>query len=188
MAICAVHTSTQFNPTCSSISTPSKSHLGFCQRQQVVFYTKRTSKRSSTPYVGLIACAAGGQETVVIGLAADSGCGKSTFMRRLTSVFGGAAEPPKGGNPDSNTLISDTTTVICLDDYHSLDRTGRKEKGVTALDPRANDFDLMYEQVKAIKDGKAVEKPIYNHVSGLLDPPELIKPPKILVIEGLHPM
>lgn len=71
-------------------------------------------------------------------------------------MFGGAAEPPKGGNPDSNTLISDMTTVICLDDYHSLDRTGRKEKGVTALDPRANDFDLMYEQVKALKSGIAV--------------------------------
>ncbi|KAL8257681.1 hypothetical protein R6Q59_029722 [Mikania micrantha] len=46
----------------------------------------------------------------------------------------------------------------------------------------------MYEQVKALKDGIAIEKPIYNHVSGLLDPSELIKPPKILVIEGLHPM
>ncbi|XP_058079634.1 phosphoribulokinase, chloroplastic-like [Magnolia sinica] len=126
--------------------------------------------------------------TVVIGLAADSGCGKSTFMRRLTSVFGGAAEPPKGGNPDSNTLISDTTTVICLDDYHSLDRYGRKEKGITALDPRANNFDLMYQQVKSLKEGIAVEKPIYNHVTGLMDSPELIKPPKILVIEGLHPM
>ncbi|KAD0221964.1 hypothetical protein E3N88_44582 [Mikania micrantha] len=53
---------------------------------------------------------------------------------------------------------------------------------------RANNFDLMYEQVKALKDGIVVEKPIYNHVSGLLDPSELIKPPKILVIEGLHPM
>lgn len=125
---------------------------------------------------------------MVIGLAADSGCGKSTFMRRLTSVFGGAAEPPKGGNPDSNTLISDTTTVICLDDYHSLDRYGRKDQGVTALDPRANNFDLMYEQVKALKEGKPVMKPIYNHVTGILDPAEKINPPKILVIEGLHPM
>ncbi|KAF5477853.1 hypothetical protein F2P56_004466 [Juglans regia] len=188
MAICAVYTTQSLNPTCS-ISTPSKTHLGFHQKQ-VVFYTtgKKTSRRgsSSSPYV--ITCATGDSQTIVIGLAADSGCGKSTFMRRLTNVFGGAAEPPKGGNPDSNTLISDTTTVICLDDYHSLDRTGRKEKGVTALDPRANDFDLMYEQVKALKDGTAVDKPIYNHVTGLLDPPELIKPPKILVIEGLHPM
>jgi phosphoribulokinase len=136
----------------------------------------------------VVVCKAGDGQTVVIGLAADSGCGKSTFMRRLTSVFGGAGSPPKGGNPDSNTLISDTTTVICLDDYHSLDRFGRKEKAVTALDPRANDFDLMYEQVKALKEGKSVQKPIYNHVTGLLDAPETIAPPKILVIEGLHPM
>lgn len=191
MAICTVYTTPSLNSTCS-ISTTSKTQLGFHQKQ-VVFYSsgKKTSKRGSnttSPYVITCSTTVGDSKTVVIGLAADSGCGKSTFMRRLTSVFGGAAEPPKGGNPDSNTLISDTTTVICLDDYHSLDRTGRKQKGVTALDPRANDFDLMFEQVKAIKDGIPVEKPIYNHVTGLLDPPELIKPPKILVIEGLHPM
>lgn len=179
-----VSTAKSLNYT-ESVYSSSKTSLGYPQKQ-VIFFTrgKKTNKRG--PW--LITCSAGDQQTVVIGLAADSGCGKSTFMRRLTSVFGGAAKPPRGGNPDSNTLISDTTTVICLDDYHSLDRTGRKEKGVTALDPRANDFDLMYEQVKALKDGIAVEKPIYNHVTGLLDPPELIKPPKILVIEGLHPM
>merc|ERR1712115_44573 len=113
--------------------------------------------------------ASGEQKTIVIGLAADSGCGKSTFMRRVTQLFGGKPEPPKGGNPDSNTLISENTTVICLDDYHCLDRYGRKEKGVTALAPEAQDFDLMYEQIKAIKEGKSVEKPIYNHVTGLLD-------------------
>ncbi|KAL7598318.1 hypothetical protein Lser_V15G27108 [Lactuca serriola] len=103
-------------------------------------------------------------------------------------MFDGAASPPKGGNPDSNILISDTTTIICLDDYHSFDRTGRKAKRVTALDPQTNDFDLMYEHVKALKDGVAVEKPIYNHIIGLLDALELIKSSKILVIKGLHLM
>eukprot|EP00891_Asterochloris_glomerata_P002573 jgi/Astpho2/2573/Aster-04283 len=127
------------------------------------------------------------KRTVVIGLAADSGCGKSTFMRRMTSVFGGSPRPPAGGNPDSNTLISDSTTVICLDDYHSLDRNGRKKEGVTALDPKAQDFELMAEQVKALRNGESVDKPIYNHVTGLLDPPEKTKSPHILVIEGLHP-
>jgi phosphoribulokinase len=124
---------------------------------------------------------------VVIGIAADSGCGKSTFMRRMTSIFGGEPKAPEGGNPDSNTLLSDTTTVICLDDYHCLDRFGRKEEGVTALAPEAQDFDLMYNQVKDLKEGKAVGKPIYNHVSGLLDPAEEIESPEILIIEGLHP-
>ena len=128
-----------------------------------------------------------GKPTVVIGLAADSGCGKSTFMRRMTSIFGGEPKAPEGGNPDSNTLLSDTTTVICLDDYHCLDRFGRKEKGVTALAPEAQDFDLMYNQVKDLKEGKTVGKPIYNHVSGLLDPAEEIESPEILIIEGLHP-
>lgn len=75
------------------------------------------------------------------------------------------------------------TTVICLDDYHCLDRFGRKEKGVTALDPKAQDFDLMYQQVKDIKDNKPISKPIYNHVTGLLDPEETIKPPKVSALQ-----
>ena len=37
----------------------------------------------------------------------------------------------------------------------------------------------MYEQTKALKEGKPVQKPIYNHVSGKLDPAEEIKAPKV---------
>ena len=79
------------------------------------------------------------------------------------------------------------TTVICLDDYHCLDRYGRKEKKVTALDPVAQDFDLMYEQTKSLKEGKPVQKPIYNHVSGLLDPPEEIVSPNVRSDPGPPP-
>ena len=81
---------------------------------------------------------------VLIAVAGDSGCGKSTFLRRLTDLFG-----------------EEFMTVICLDDYHSLDRKGRKAAGVTALNPKANNFDLMYEQIKALKSGQAIDKPIY---------------------------
>jgi len=108
---------------------------------------------------------------VLIGVAGDSGCGKSTFLRRLTDLFG-----------------EEFMTVICLDDYHSLDRKGRKAAGVTALNPKANNFDLMAEQIKALKEGKAIDKPIYNHETGELDPPERIEPNKVIVIEGLHPL
>merc|ERR1712100_192843 len=110
-----------------------------------------------------------------------------TFMRRMTSLFGGKASPPEGGNPDSNTLISDTTTVLCLDDYHLNDRQGRKESGLTALNLKEQNFDLMYEQVKALKEGKTVQKTIYNHVTGVFDPAEEIVSPNILILEGLHP-
>lgn len=108
---------------------------------------------------------------VLIGVAGDSGCGKSTFLRRLSDLFG-----------------EEFMTVICLDDYHSLDRYQRKEQKVTALDPKANNFDLMYEQIKALKEGKEINKPIYNHETGLIDPPEVVKPNKVIVVEGLHPL
>jgi phosphoribulokinase len=108
---------------------------------------------------------------VVIGVAGDSGCGKSTFLQRIIDLFG-----------------EDFVTVICLDDYHSLDRYQRKEQKVTALDPRANNFDLMYEQIRDLKSGKTIQKPIYNHETGLIDPPEKIEPNHVVVIEGLHPL
>ena len=136
----------------------------------------------------------GGQVPIIIGVAADSGCGKSTFMRRLTSIFGGDVVGPLGGGFgaqggwETNTLVSDLTTVICLDDYHLNDREGRKVTKRTALDPLENNFDLMYEQVKALKEGKSISKPIYNHVNGTLDTPETIEPTPIIIFEGLHPM
>merc|ERR1711988_673630 len=107
---------------------------------------------------------------VVIGVAADSGCGKSTFMRLLVQNFGGANVGPLGGGFDgggweTNTLVSDDVTVICLDDYHLNDRGGRKVSKRTALDTAEQKFDLMYEQMAALKKGESVKKPIYNHVN-----------------------
>merc|ERR1719199_1941584 len=95
-------------------------------------------------------------KSVVIGIAADSGCGKSTFMRRLTSIFGGESKLLDIGR-ETNTLVSDTTTVICLDDYHKWDRTGRKSNpewpdGITALHQACQDWDKMAADVTDIKD------------------------------------
>eukprot|EP01041_Mallomonas_annulata_P002269 gene2269-4418_t len=134
------------------------------------------------------------EKVILIGVAADSGCGKSTFMRRLTKVFGGKQVGPLGGGfgtPggwETNTLVSDMTTVLCLDDYHLNDRAGRKVSGLTALNVKEQKFDLMYEQLKALKEGKSISKPIYNHVNGTIDTPETVEATPIIIIEGLHPM
>merc|ERR1719159_924960 len=129
---------------------------------------------------------------VVIGVAADSGCGKSTFMRRLTSIFGGESKLLDIGR-ETNTLVSDMTTVICLDDYHKWDRTGRKSNpewpdGITALHEACQDWDKMAADVTDLKAGKSVSKPIYNHITGELDPYEDVSPTPIVIFEGLHPM
>jgi hypothetical protein len=70
---------------------------------------------------------------------------------------------------------------------HPAHRNGRKKENVTALAPAAQNFDLMYEQVKALKEGKSVAKPIYNHVSGLLDPAESIDSPNVSAGAGSGP-
>jgi len=124
---------------------------------------------------------------VVIGIAADSGCGKSTFMRRLTSIFGGESKLLDIGR-ETNTLVSDMTTVICLDDYHKYDRYQRKDTGITALSADCQLWDKMAADVTDLKSGKTVSKPIYNHITGELDPDEEVSPTPIVIFEGLHPM
>lgn len=118
---------------------------------------------------------------VMIGVAADSGCGKSTFLRRILGALGTEVKP-------GHTAVGDMMTVVCLDDYHINDRAGRKATGLTALDVKENDFQLMAAQMAALKAGKAINKPIYNHDTGFKDPPELLEPNKVIVAEGLHPM
>jgi len=154
---------------------------------------KPTSLRGASSSSSLQMALKDGETPIVIGLAADSGCGKSTFMRRVTSTFGGDQCGPLGGGFgtdggwETNTLVSDMATVICLDDYHLNDRGGRKVSGLTALNTAEQKFNLMFEHVQALKNGKSVMKPIYNHVNGTLDEPEKIEPTPVIIIEGLHP-
>ncbi|KAK4534725.1 hypothetical protein CDCA_CDCA02G0750 [Cyanidium caldarium] len=118
---------------------------------------------------------------VIVAVAADSGAGKSTFLRRVQRMFG--TEVPKGHTPQGELM-----TVICLDDWHNRDRQGRKVDQITALDENCQNFELMAEQLEALKEGRDIMKPIYNHDTGNIDPPELIQPNHIIVIEGLHPL
>merc|ERR1712146_845474 len=121
------------------------------------------------------------QRPVIFGVAADSGCGKSTFLRRVNAIFGTTTSK-------AHTPTGDLITTICLDDFHTLDRTGRGQTGISALDVRANNFALMADQLKALKQGRAIKKPIYNHDTGAIDPVETIHPNHIIIVEGLHPM
>ena len=102
-------------------------------------------------------------------------------MKRIVQTLGAEVT-------DAHTPQGDLMTVICLDDYHLNDRAGRKESGKTALHTEEQLFDLMAEQAEALKAGKQIMKPIYNHDTGMKDPEEKIDPNHIMVLEGLHPM
>jgi len=104
-----------------------------------------------------------------IGVAGDSGSGKTSFTRGIRSIFG-----------------DDMVSTITLDDYHSLDRIQRKEQGVTPLDPGVNRIDVLERDLFLLKRGIPIEKPVYNHTTGVFDPPVIFRTKKILILEGLH--
>jgi phosphoribulokinase len=108
---------------------------------------------------------------IMIAVGGDSGTGKTTLCRGLDRIFGG-----------------DRIETICLDDYHSLDRAQRKAVGLTALDPRANNFAAMEEDLWAIREGRGIDKPVYDHSDGTFKGPERVEPKEIVVVQGLFPL
>ncbi len=106
-----------------------------------------------------------------IGVAGDSGSGKTTFTEGIRSIFG-----------------PDIVSTISLDDYHTLDRKARAKQGITPLNPNANNIALLEEHLQLIKTGQTIQKPVYNHTTGTFDPPVPFTPTKIVILEGLHPL
>ncbi len=107
---------------------------------------------------------------IFVGIGGDSGSGKSTLAAAFYDLFG-----------------SERITTVCLDDYHSLDRRERALVGITPLNPRANNFALMEEQLWALKRGQAIEKPVYDHRDGTFKERETVRPSEVVIIQGLHP-
>ncbi|ABS54797.1 phosphoribulokinase/uridine kinase [Methanoregula boonei 6A8] len=105
----------------------------------------------------------------VIGVAGDSGSGKTTFTNAIREIFG-----------------PDLVATITLDDYHTYDREERHHLDITPLHPDANNLSGLEADVAHLKQGYAIEKPVYNHATGTFDPPIPFPSKKILILEGLH--
>ena len=105
----------------------------------------------------------------VIGVAGDSGSGKTTFTNAIREIFG-----------------PDLVATITLDDYHKYDREERHRLDITPLHPDANNLAGLEADVARLKQGYAIEKPVYNHATGTFDPPITFPSKKILILEGLH--
>jgi phosphoribulokinase len=107
--------------------------------------------------------------SLIIGVAGDSGSGKSTFTKSISNLLG-----------------KDMVSFFSLDDYHLEDRETRKKTGHLPLDPKINNLELAGEHLKILRKGKAIIKPVYNHTTGKFDPPQVFEPKKIVIVEGLH--
>lgn len=108
--------------------------------------------------------------TIIIGVAGGTGSGKSTFTNRLKNYFG------------------DQISVVYHDNYYKRqDSLSFEERTKTNYDhPDALETDLLIEHLKALKDGKAVQCPVYDYtVHNRSDRFIEIRPSKIIVVEGI---
>ena len=106
----------------------------------------------------------------IIGIAGGSGSGKSTFAARLVKEF-----------PDSVTLVS------CDNYYLAHDELALEERRHLNYDsPEAFEFELMIEQIEALKDGRAIECPIYDFTRHTRSGEVMkIEPRPIIIIDGI---
>lgn len=102
-----------------------------------------------------------------------------------------------GGSASGKTFVlkkvlekipADKITVVSIDDYYKdFSVLPLEERAKINFDhPKAFDWKLMNEQIKALKSGQTIEKPIYDFtIHGRSPKTELVEPKELIVIEGI---
>ena len=104
----------------------------------------------------------------ILGVVGDSAAGKTTITRGLVRSLG-----------------EDKVTHVCTDDYHKYDRRQRAERNLTPLDPDCNYIDIIGQDLRRLRAGAAILKPVYRHADGTFGAPVYVKPSGFTVVEGL---
>ena len=108
---------------------------------------------------------------MVIGIAGGSGSGKSTVARRVAESLGSAS-----------------VAFLDMDAYYiNFAHLPMEERRKVNWDhPDAFDWDLLLEQLDALRAGQSVQKPVYDFMTHVRsDRTELIPPADVIVIDGI---
>ena len=79
-------------------------------------------------------------------------------------------------------------TRISLDDYYKdFSSLSFEERSKINYDhPKAFDWKLMVSQIRDLKNGKAIEKPIYDFsIHGRSEKTEIVEPKELILVEGI---
>ena len=108
---------------------------------------------------------------LVIGIAGGTGSGKTTVVKKVSEKF------------------SDNEVAILSHDSYYYDNSDlsleeRRQKNFDH--PDSIEFDLMVDHVKKLKNGEAINEPVYSFISCTRQPQtNIIEPKKVLIIEGI---
>lgn len=110
------------------------------------------------------------KDILVIGIAGGSGSGKTTLMKNLIARF------------------PEATTVISHDNYYKRhDELTYEERCELNYDePAAFDTDLMVSQLDDLRQGRAIDCPVYDFtVHNRSDAITRIVPSRVIIVEGI---
>jgi len=115
-------------------------------------------------------CQRPGNQPIFLGVVGDSAAGKSTLAGGIAAILG-----------------LDRVAVLQADDYHRHSRAERRTLGLTPLAPEANHLDILEQHLCLLRRGQPVLKPVYDHGTGTLRPPERLEAKPFVIVEGLLP-
>ena len=108
---------------------------------------------------------------LIIGIAGGTGSGKTTVVNQIL-----------------NELPADEVAVISQDSYYRQNDTmSYEERSKINFDhPKSIDFELLVEHLKALRQGKVIEQPIYSFVTHNRTKDTLkTHPRKVIIVEGI---
>lgn len=108
----------------------------------------------------------------IIGIAGGTGSGKTTVVREIIK------EIPRG-----------EVSVIPQDSYYKAAEPGVPLEVLQKKNfdhPDAFDWDLLFEQISALREGKAIEQPVYSFLKCDREPQTVhVEPTNVVLIEGI---
>ena len=111
------------------------------------------------------------ENCIFVGVAGGSGSGKTTVAYNLIKAF------------------STKDAVLIQQDayYKEIRNKSLEQRAKTNFDhPDAIEFELLEEHLKALKDAKTIEKPVYDFTTHLRKKEIVsVKPSKIVIVEGI---
>lgn len=113
-------------------------------------------------------CQRPAHQPIFLGVVGDSAAGKSTLAGGIAAILG-----------------TDRVAVLQADDYHRHSRAERRQLGLTPLAPEANHLDILEQHLCLLRRGQPILKPVYDHATGTLRPPERLDAKPFVIVEGL---
>ena len=108
---------------------------------------------------------------LIIGIAGGTGSGKTTVVHQIM-----------------NELPETEVGIISQDSYYkqNIGMSYEERSNINFDHPRAIDFELLVQHLKALKAGETIEQPVYSFVThNRTDDTVVTHPRKVMIVEGI---